>query len=60
MSTPTTTTWTPATMGRKGGSAKGPSKVRGDAEYYRKMVEAREKKKAEKAIRQNLSGQRKG
>lgn len=36
---------TPAEMGRKGGKAgKGKSKVRGDAEYYRKLSAARKGK----------------
>lgn len=27
--------WTPSSMGKKGGAAKGTSKVRGDSEYYK-------------------------
>ena len=35
--------WTPSKMGKKGGATKGPSKVRGDSEYYKAI---RAKKKA--------------
>lgn len=34
--------WTPSKMGKKGGAAKGPSKVRGDSEYY-KSIRAKRK-----------------
>jgi len=34
--------WTPSKMGKKGGAAKGPSKVRGDSAYY-KAIRAKRK-----------------
>jgi hypothetical protein len=34
--------WTPSKMGKKGGATKGPSKVRGDSEYY-KAIRAKRK-----------------
>lgn len=33
-----------STLGKKGGSTKGKSKVRGDSEYYRKLAAARKSK----------------
>jgi hypothetical protein len=36
--------WSASAMGKKGGTTKGAAKVRGDAEYYRRIRLARETK----------------
>ena len=45
--------WTPSKMGKKGGATKGPSKVRGDSEYYKAI---RAKRKAAPKTRNTTTG----
>jgi hypothetical protein len=46
--------WTPAAMGKKGGSKKGVSKKRGDSEYYKAIRAKRTEKQKAGALHYSL------